>query len=1220
MPVSYEDALARLRMGRPQTHVETPPEQQGARKKGLGYFGELQRPGGGVSSELSFGVPIQGKETEIPALVPTLSREEIDYLLGGGKITDPIMHKAVAHAQKRIAQGKDPFAQAGEQTPLDKPKAKSFEDAMSILRQGRPEGWGEPEVPEPEDTKPEEGRLQKFLGPFKEEFPRITETAEAFAGAAPQFLKDIVGQAGEDTTQLGGLGKYEPDVRAMAGMAGEGLEKIKPAIETLGKPGALQRGIGEAAAQTATALGGEALGGIAGLLGAIPWAAPSAGIPIPGREEAEGLPFMETLGKVREGVTYQPRTEEGKIISEAMAKPFEALIGEEGLTAKGAEAIAPTTGETIAGIPDWMLTGGLKTIGDVGLLSLLGRFGRGKRPPTRPTGPVERPALPPVKRTALPEAAVKKRALPPAKELPTGMEVYPRGPMAPELPARGKVGRGEVLFEKPKEAKVVHPKGYTPEQLKVQEALETPGFKRSAEQKLVVDDPTSGTRYYSGIPYGPDEVRGWAGKVKDHVGKVLDVEYPFRRMGAPDTGHHVKTYYSKIEALREKWGDQKVKELSRKKLTPEQYGEIALEAQKKGTKNPEALKAQKYFDDTFKELNKRDGLQKPWPHNIIDQSVDRITQIKDILKTVKNKKARQEYIDEIKTLEKAVSRLKDTSFVHIPTRLWFEDLLAKNPKQFGELYGKMRILAQQKRKTISIQDLVDNGLIKKSQIDIRDIMGNYAARYARDIAQLDIINALKKEKLARLEPGEGFIQMPGWKYPALKKFYVHPRAAELLDNFFSSIGKQGAAENVLGSIKMLQFYNPLFLPMYDVVQAGMHGTLNPLRPIKSGKNVANGINSMIKKDAHYWNALEEGLSSKPMINPYKSYQQTLTDIKNSGGSNVVRAIKNTFKPNVIKTIYNASWDIAWTLDQTVRMMSYHHNISKGYSPRQAARLAAEFHADYAKVPPATRKALNHIFFTPTFKITMGNLHKNMLASVGKKGLNIASLGKYKVDALTNRRAAGAAATAAIVLGYHTWMKANGFDTEHFGWKYKKTLDTPDGPKELIIGFSNPANMFMKYLYRWQDTHQPGVENPDLEFLQRNKWELHPVYQIAYDIANNRGMDYGAIYEPYEDDERIWAKKIIYAGKRILRISSLLDASDEKQETKDQVKKELGQLQELIFRPFTYSYLRPPEQQRKLSKARKAQKMFIDSYKRQEGKIDPRQIQNYMKQAREIIEE
>jgi len=82
--------------------------------KGPGYLGELQRPGGGFSTELSIGVNLDGKETLIPALVPTLDKSEIDYLLNGGKPTKAIIDKAVKHAIERQKKGLNPFKEWDE--------------------------------------------------------------------------------------------------------------------------------------------------------------------------------------------------------------------------------------------------------------------------------------------------------------------------------------------------------------------------------------------------------------------------------------------------------------------------------------------------------------------------------------------------------------------------------------------------------------------------------------------------------------------------------------------------------------------------------------------------------------------------------------------------------------------------------------------------------------------------------------------------------------------------------------------------------------------------------------------------------------------------------------------------------------------------------------------------------------------------------------------------
>jgi hypothetical protein len=79
-------------------------------KKGIGYFGELKRPDGKISTELSIGVNLDGKEMEIPTLVPTLSQDEVQSLLSGKFPNEKIIQKAVEHARQRMSSGKSPYA------------------------------------------------------------------------------------------------------------------------------------------------------------------------------------------------------------------------------------------------------------------------------------------------------------------------------------------------------------------------------------------------------------------------------------------------------------------------------------------------------------------------------------------------------------------------------------------------------------------------------------------------------------------------------------------------------------------------------------------------------------------------------------------------------------------------------------------------------------------------------------------------------------------------------------------------------------------------------------------------------------------------------------------------------------------------------------------------------------------------------------------------------
>lgn len=86
--------------------------------KGRGWMGEIKRPDGNVMTEISIGVGINGKEVDIPLIVPTLTKKEINWLKNNDpedktfmdKMPKGIIEKAVDHASQRIKEGKSPFA------------------------------------------------------------------------------------------------------------------------------------------------------------------------------------------------------------------------------------------------------------------------------------------------------------------------------------------------------------------------------------------------------------------------------------------------------------------------------------------------------------------------------------------------------------------------------------------------------------------------------------------------------------------------------------------------------------------------------------------------------------------------------------------------------------------------------------------------------------------------------------------------------------------------------------------------------------------------------------------------------------------------------------------------------------------------------------------------------------------------------------------------------
>jgi hypothetical protein len=78
--------------------------------KGKGYFGMLPTSEGMMATEISADSDIG----QYPLLVPTLTAEEVQWLLNGNEPTEDIYRKAEQYAVDRMQQGMSPFAGYGD--------------------------------------------------------------------------------------------------------------------------------------------------------------------------------------------------------------------------------------------------------------------------------------------------------------------------------------------------------------------------------------------------------------------------------------------------------------------------------------------------------------------------------------------------------------------------------------------------------------------------------------------------------------------------------------------------------------------------------------------------------------------------------------------------------------------------------------------------------------------------------------------------------------------------------------------------------------------------------------------------------------------------------------------------------------------------------------------------------------------------------------------------
>lgn len=104
---------------REERNPKSATRQDGSLKSQIGFLGPILNNDGGVMTEFSTDMEVDGNKIEIPSLVPTLTEEEVEYMknMKGGAgfnikeipMEMTIINKARQHAMERLQAGMSPF-------------------------------------------------------------------------------------------------------------------------------------------------------------------------------------------------------------------------------------------------------------------------------------------------------------------------------------------------------------------------------------------------------------------------------------------------------------------------------------------------------------------------------------------------------------------------------------------------------------------------------------------------------------------------------------------------------------------------------------------------------------------------------------------------------------------------------------------------------------------------------------------------------------------------------------------------------------------------------------------------------------------------------------------------------------------------------------------------------------------------------------------------------
>lgn len=724
----------------------------------------------------------------------------------------------------------------------------------------------------------------------------------------------------------------------------------------------------------------------------------------------------------------------------------------------------------------------------------------------------------------------------------------------------------------------------------------------------------------------------------------LDVERAFQKIGFGETGFHIKNYFS-VQGLYSEEGAQLVEHVSQ--LLGRDSSKmldailIAEDSNRLAEVDPEtelgqaAQEIRDYFDRSFEEYNARGGLDLKFKERLIGE-------LRAQLDRAKN--AKEEEV--VEDLLAQIQEIEDTEFVHIPYVHWFSQKARSNPREAQKFMSL--IVERYKRKIPTIQTLIDDGVLTKDDVKLEDIIASYSRQKGKDFALLNI-------RQAAIEEGAAVQLIEGEKFP--NDFVEPPRNASVFKGYRinkvvdSWINTQLNSDNLnfiqrwFNIAKMAAFWNPLFLPMYDVLQANMAGSMNILRPIKSARQIYNAFDDVLNGTEDFMQAEANGISSKPYNSPLEevgarfsraarvrhkpsagNLKQIASYTYSYGESAMMDVIEKSFQSGplefikqigpirpLVRNLYQGSWDIAWMLDRTIRQVSYNAFREQGFSSREAAQKAAETHADYASLPPKSRKFLNTFFFTPTFKVAMGKWMGDSIKAIGNTVKGDAGQGKRQLASVFIR-------TLGILVAYDMLMLGLDFERDEFGRRYTRRASTATGEKDLVINWTGPHNLFLKYIQRTKEAFGPEVPNVMKRVFQQNSWEIQPLIRVTSSIVSNETPGGDKIWWIGDSPETKLAKGMMYFGNSISAMLAQLSNEDEFGKAgREAFAREYGQALELITSPFLFKYTREVPEVRLQNKLRSI--MAIHEEEVQAGRLlneilkegsDPNQVvQDYL---------
>lgn len=514
-------------------------------------------------------------------------------------------------------------------------------------------------------------------------------------------------------------------------------------------------------------------------------------------------------------------------------------------------------------------------------------------------------------------------------------------------------------------------------------------------------------------------------------------------------------------------------------------------------------------------------------------------------------------------IQELIDALDGMQFVHIPYRMVFErsvrDFVATTSEQQAQKkMQQLRTIINMNRKAPSIAMLLNKDSeghthIDPASINPASIVLNYSYNKGLEHAMLDVRDAVFKygnnivqwaEKRPQSKEGFEWQRVPhtmrlletGGTPEKGDTLWLRTDFLSALQDSLSFSHAQNPVQKMMSWIKVNTFFNPIVLPMYNVYQLAMGGLVNPrdLAPAtKEAFHDIGGLKALLGKQygergPRYWTMLEHGGASQPMNNPYADMEAmaaqinsmrngTLSQFVRGIGANMLARVDKSWKtlPVPLKPLaplsminhmfINTTQHLAWLGDEFTRQIAFNYLKRKGHSDRNAAQLAAEMLGDYASMPARSRRIANYFFFTPTYEVSMLKYWAHMIQGAVKSAVEmIPNHAKLpEMEAKKQRRLMyGLLSTTTLLYAADQMFKHQGYEEDEKLRKYRKRIQTKEGPKDLVQVWSTPAGIPARWYHiiRKIAGSDPGNNaSLPMRFFQQLKYKSHPLWQAAVNL-------------------------------------------------------------------------------------------------------------------------